>query len=214
MSEHDLPVTTWSTVASFTPELSLAEGRAQGADGRVELRRGPFYAFGGYGYSRTQYESAQDDFGVWFGEPVQVYHPPHDRRHQANALASLDLGPYTVAGRFEYASGLPFTRPLGFDEWFDFRTDLPHVDGNYGETRLLLDRPYNGRLPPSHRLDLSLKRTVDFRSRRFELQAGVINAYGQTNMFYYDIFTNRRVDQLPFAPYVSVRLQPASGAQP
>jgi hypothetical protein len=209
---RNLPVTTWSTIASFTPDLSLATGRAHGADARLELRRGPFYGFGSYGYSWTEYESAQADFGVWFGVPVLSFHPPHDRRHQANALASLELGPYTFAARWEYGSGFPFTRPLGFDELFDFRTNLPDVRGQYGQTRVLLDLPYNGRLPPIHRLDLSMKRVAHLRSRELQLQAGVINAYDQTNIFYYDVFTNRRIDQLPFAPYLSVKLEPRSAA--
>jgi hypothetical protein len=209
----NLPVATWSTVARFTPELSLADGRTHGADGRVEYRRGAFYGFGGYGYSWTEYESAQDDFGVWYGVPVQSYRPPHDRRHQANALASLELGRYTFATRWEFGSGFPFTRPLGFDELFDFRTDLPNTTGRYGETRLLLERPYNGRLPPTHRLDLSMDRMVDVRSRQLQLQAGVINVYNQSNIFYYDVFTSRRIDQMPFAPYLSLRVQPQSSTR-
>ena len=55
-----------------------------------------------------------------------------------------------------------------------------------------------------------LRRVVEVRSREMELQAGVINVYGQTNIFYYDVFTDRRIDQMPFAPYMSVRLQPRS----
>jgi hypothetical protein len=38
-------------------------------------------------------------------------------------------------------------------------------------------------------------------------QAGVINAYDRTNMFYYDIYSHRRVDQLPLAPYAALRLE-------
>jgi hypothetical protein len=155
-----------------------------------------------------EYRSAQESFGVWFGEPIQRYHPPHDRRHQANALASFERGPYAFAARWELASGFPFTRPLGFDEWFDFRSSLPNVVGQYGQTRLYLDRPYNGRLPPTHRLDISAERSLNIRSHRLELHAGVINLYDQNNMFYYDIFSDRRIDQLPFAPYFSVRIQP------
>jgi hypothetical protein len=207
-----LPVSTWSTVAAFTPDLSLADGRAHGADGRIEYRRGPFYGFGAYGYSWTEYRSAQEDFGVWFGEPVQTFHPPHDRRHQANALASLELGPYTFAARWEFGSGFPFTRPLGFAELLAFGADLPNVRGSYGQTRVLLDRPYSAQLPSIHRLDVSMERIVDVGSRQLQLQAGVINAYDRKNIFYYDVFTTRRIDQLPLAPYVSVRIQPRSGA--
>jgi hypothetical protein len=42
---------------------------------------------------------------------------------------------------------------------------------------------------------------------RMELQAGAINVYNRSNMFYYDLFTGRRVDQLPFAPYLSISLR-------
>jgi hypothetical protein len=206
-----LPVTTWSTTARFSPDLSLASGRSHGADARLEIRRGPFYAFGGYGYGWTEYESSQEAFGVWFGEPVQRFHPPHDRRHQANALASLRLGPYAFAARWDFGSGFPFTRPIGFDEQLDFRGNLPNVRGRYGETRVLLDSPYGGRLPSVHRLDVSAERLVRLRSYELQLQAGVINAYDQSNIFYYDLFTNQRVDQLPFAPYLSLRLQPRAG---
>lgn len=209
----NLRVATWSPLATFTPDLALADGRAHGADGRVEFRRGPFYAFGAYGYGWTEYESVQEAFGVWYGESVQSYHPSHDRRHQANVLASLELGRFTLAARWVFGSGFPFTRIIGFDEVFDFRTALPTVRRTYGETRVLLDRPFAGRLPTTHRLDVSVERLFDVGSRQIQLQAGVINVYDRTNIFYYDVFTTRRVDQLPFAPYLSVRLQPQSSTR-
>lgn len=214
---YDLTVATWSTSARFVPDLSVANGRSHGADARLELRSGPFYLFGGYAYSWTEYSSAQENFGVWFGQPVLTYHPPHDRRNQVNALASLALGRYTLSASFEYGSGFPFTRPIGFDQLIDFRTDrtdLPDIRRTFGDTRVLLERPYNGRLPPTHRLDISVKRPVDIGSQEIQLQAGVVNLYDQTNIFYYDVFANRRIDQLPFTPYVSVKLQPRSAARP
>jgi hypothetical protein len=211
---YDLPVTTWSTVARFATDLSLADGRSYGGDARMEYRSGPIYLFGAYAYSWTEYESAQADFGVWFGEPVLTFHPPHDRRHQLSALASLELGAYTLEAHWELGSGFPFTRPLGFDELIPFPTDnsqLPRVTRTPGETRVLLDRPYNGRMPATHHLDLSVKRALPVGSHELDLQAGVINAYDHTNIFYYDVFTNRRIDQLPIAPYLSVKIQPRSG---
>jgi len=211
---YDLPITTWSTIARFSTDLSLANGRSYGADARVEYRRGPLYLFGSYAYGWTEYRSAQADFGVWFGEPVLTFHPPHDRRHQLSALASVELGAYTLGAHWEFGSGFPFTRPLGFDELIPFPTDktqLPRVTRTPGETRVLLDRPYNGRMPATHHLDISVKRSMSVGSQELELQAGVINVYDQTNIFYYDVFTNRRIDQLPVAPYLSVKIQPRAG---
>jgi outer membrane receptor protein involved in Fe transport len=205
---RNLPATTWGTSATFTTEVTPADGRVHGADARMEYRRGPFYGFAGYGYGWTEYETAQESFGEWFGEPIQSYHPAHDRRHQANALASFDIAGFTVAARWELGSGFPYTQPLGFDEYFDFRESLPSVRDSYGPTRVLLDRPYNERLPSVHRLDLSAERTFDVRARKLQLQAGVLNAYDRKNIFYYDVFTGRRIDQLPFAPYAALRLLP------
>jgi hypothetical protein len=72
---------------------------------------------------------------------------------------------------------------------------------------MLLDRPFTGRLPAMHRLDVSLERGLDLRFGRLTAQVGAINAYDRRNMFYYDLYTARRVDQLPLAPYASLTLR-------
>ncbi|MCJ7629321.1 MAG: TonB-dependent receptor, partial [Longimicrobiales bacterium] len=81
-----IPVPIWRAVAQFTTDLGRADGEAYGADVRVEYTTPRFYGFLGYGYSWTLYEASQAEFSTWFGEPVQSYHPPHDRRHQLNAI--------------------------------------------------------------------------------------------------------------------------------
>ncbi len=206
-----IPVTVWSAVAQFTTQLGRADGETWGADARVEYSSPRFRGLLGYGYSWTLYEVSQREFSNWFGEPVQRYHPPHDRRHQINALLSLNLGDFTASARWQLGSGLPFTRPIGFDEGFDFDRELPQVKTTLGTTRLLLDKPFTGRLPVVHRLDVSLNRTFYMSFGQIVVQAGVINAYDRRNMFYYDLFTGRRLDQLPLLPYASVTLRvPAS----
>jgi hypothetical protein len=202
-----IPVTVWSAVAQFSTQLARADGESWGADVRLEYASPRVRGFVGYGYSWTRYEAAQRQFASWFGEPVQRYHPPHDRRHQVNAILSLDLGAFTTSARWQYGSGLPFTRPIGFDETFDFSRELSQVTTTIGTTRLLLDKPYTGRLPMVHRLDLSLERAFAVSFGQIVVQGGVINAYDQRNMFYYDLFTGRRLDQLPLAPYASVTLR-------
>jgi hypothetical protein len=202
-----IPVTVWSAVAQFNTQLGRANGKTWGADLRIEYSRPHFRGILGYGYSWTLYEASQQEFTTWFDEPVQSYHPPHDRRHQVNAILSLDLGAFTASARWQFGSGLPFTRPIGFDEAFDFARELSNVKATHGTTRLLLDKPFTGRLPLVHRLDLALAREFDVSFGQIVLQAGVINAYDRQNMFYYDLFSGRRLDQLPLAPYASVTLR-------
>lgn len=200
------PVTVWSTVAQFSTDLARADGIVYGADLRLEYNSRRLYGFVGYGYSVTEYESAQDHFSVWFGEPVQRYHPPHDRRHQINSMMSWRISDYLVNVRWQLGSGLPFTRPMGFDGLIDFTDGLPDVRQRYGTPRVILERPFQGRLPVYHRMDVSVERTFSFESMELALEAGVINAYNQRNIFYYDVYTHRRIDQLPFSPYVSLKM--------
>ncbi|MEX2601376.1 MAG: TonB-dependent receptor [Balneolaceae bacterium] len=202
-----IPIAVWSTFARFTTDLALADGRVYGGDVRIEVNRHPFYGFIGYGYSWTEYSSEQEHFGVWFGEPVQNYHPTHDRRHQLNSHMSLILGSYTLGVRWQLGTGLPYTRPIGFDELHFFDDRLPNVRGMFGSQRVLLDRPYGGRTPTYHRLDVSLEREIDTAAGLLTLQAGAINMYDHSNIFYYDVYTHRRINQMPFAPYLSLKLE-------
>ena len=78
------------------------------------------------------------------------------------------------------------------------------MTGVPGTTRLILDRPFNARLPAMHRLDLSAGRAFRLPIGMIDLQAGAINSYDQRNIFYYDLFSGRRVDQLPLVPYAAI----------
>ena len=204
---RDIPVTTWSNIARFTTTLVPADGRVYGGDVRLELQRRRFYTMAAYSYSFTRYETEQDHFGTWFGEPVQRYHPPHDRRHQINAVAGVDAGPYSFSARFQFGSGLPFTQPLGFDDIIYFEPFLPEVRTDPGTPRILLDKPFRGRMPDYHRLDVSAARVFHFGSVDMTISAGAVNTYNQTNIFYYDLYTHRRVDQMPFIPYLSIKTE-------
>ncbi|HWV58046.1 MAG TPA: Plug domain-containing protein, partial [Longimicrobiales bacterium] len=205
----NVPVPRWSAEAWFQTDLIPANGPAYGADIRAEYVTPVFYGMLGYGYGWLEFEAAHNDFGIWFGEPVQRFHPPHDRRHQLNVVGSLDFAGFTASLRWQLGSGLPFSRPLGFDENFDFSWDLHDVAANLGTPRVVLDRPFTARMPVMHRLDLSIGRGIDMPLGRLELQAGAINVYDRPNMFYYDLFTGGRVDQLPIAPYAAVSLRDA-----
>lgn len=202
----DLPVPIWSVLARFTTTLARANGDVYGYDVRVEVNQPQFYAYIGYGYSHTLYRASQDNFSLWFGDPVQRYHPPHDRRHQLNVVVSLATRFADVSVRWQVGSGLPYTQPIGFDDWVVL-DDLADVETTYGEQRLLYAKPYQGRLPAYHRLDVSVERAFAVRSGALTVQAGAINTYDQANLFYYDLFTAQRVDQLPFIPFVSLKAE-------
>lgn len=205
----NISIPTWTTVARVSTELTLADGDTYGADLRFEYSKGRFYGVVGYGYSLTTYESAQDNFGFWFDEPVQAFNPPHDRRHQVNTTGSYKWGDYLIGVRWQLGTGVPFTQPIGFDEVLFFDQGLPDVRNTVGTRRVILDKPFQGRLPVYHRLDASVERdfVLDNFAADLNVKVGVINAYDRANLFFYDVFTNRRSDQLPIVPYIAFKIQ-------
>ena len=202
----NLAVPIWSTRARFTTELTGAEGTSWGVDLRGEFERGRIYAYLGYGLSWTRYTASQDNFGTWFGTDIQTYHPPQDRRHELNAVVSANLDVFTVDLRWQLGSGLPYTKPFGFDVYVHLE-DLQQVARDFGTPRLLYDKPYRARLPSYHRLDVSRERTFTGELVDLTAKAGAINLYDRQNLFYFDLFTQRRVNQLPLVPYVALKIE-------
>lgn len=202
---YSLPVPRWTPVVRFNTTLARANGTAFGADLSVRYERHPLRLDLSYGYGQITYRAARSDLGAWGDEPVFEYPPPHDLRHKVNATVSLATEWLTANVRWQYSSGLPFTKVYGFDNMLEVRglRDKPFT--HLGTPRALYHRPYQARLPAYHRLDVSLQRTFDVASSvQLSAEAGAINAYDRSNIFYIDIFTLDRVDQLPMLPYVSL----------
>ena len=201
----DLAVAEFTSVPRLTTALLSASGRARGLDLRAEVRRGRAQLAVNYGLSSVQYQTVSDRNDLLFDTPVFTYRPGHDRRHQATVVASAYVAGLTFAGRFQYGSGLPYSRALGFDQYL-FPDGAPDLYGNPGTARVLYERPFNALLPAYHRLDVTAERIVRLPGARLTVQAGLLNAYDRANLFAYDIFTLRRVNQLPVIPTLGLRL--------
>lgn len=198
----DLPVPQWSPLVSFNTTLTPADGVAYGADVSLQYNRGPLRLGLSYGYGEVNYEAS-----VWAGGPAVEFPPPHDLRHKLGLTASLDADWLSVSARWQYNSGLPFTSVYGYDTMLEVRglRNTPFED--IGTPRAFFEEAYGARLPSYHRLDFSLKRSFDVSpSVGLSAEAGAINAYNRANVFYIDIFTLDRVDQLPLIPYLSLKI--------
>ncbi len=202
---RNLSVPTRNSTTRFTTDLVPANGFVYGGDIRLEYNSGLFYGLLGYGYSWTEYNTPREYISDWAGDSFQHFHPPHDQRHQLNTLVSIEPGPYTIGLRWQLGTGFPFIQPQGFFEALPFSELLPNTRDDPGTQRVITEM---GRLPINHRLDMSLERSFMLPSGRLYLQLGAVNLYGQKNIFYYDVYNNRGVDQLPFAPYFSVKFNP------
>lgn len=203
----NLSIARWSAFPRFTTSFQKADGEVFGIDARIELDTGIFYGFVNYGHSKVEYVAKQSEIQFWFGTQELIFSPPHDRRHQVNALASLAMYGFTLGIRFQFGSGLPFSRAVGFDEFIllDGPTDVFEEEGS---TRVLYGQPFDGRLPSYHRLDISLDKSFSFvGGTALVLQAGVTNAYDRTNLFYVDLFTLRSLNQLPLIPSFGAKFE-------
>lgn len=202
----NLFISEWTAFPRFTTNLQQANGRIWGLDLRLELNRSPFYMALSYGLSSVRYNAMQESLPLWFGTDELSFRPPHDRRHQFNALLSTRWNGFDVSARWQFGSGLPYNRAFGFDG-FVLLDGPVDVFEEAGSRRVVYERPYNGILPTYHRLDLSVERVFTLDALTLTTQASVINAYDRRNLFYLDVFTLSRVDQLPFIPSVGLKVE-------
>lgn len=202
----NLNIAEWTAFPRLTTKLQPADGRVIGLDLRVELRLGQFYGNVSYGLSSVEYTAKQASLELWFGTNAFTFRPAHDRRHQVNMLASGKLVGLDLSARWQFGSGLPFNRALGFDGYIlmDRAVDVFETEG---DRRVIYERPFNGILPSYHRLDISVAKTFSRRQADFTVQASILNVYDRANIFYLDVFTLRRADQLPFMPSFGLKVE-------
>lgn len=197
----------------FNQLISINRNKLSGDDANFVTETGNAY---GVDFS-LKYE--KQNLYLWFTYSLgyvnrddgdQVYPTIFDRRHNVNALATLNFGKnknWEASARWNLGSGFPFTQTQGFYENIDF-SNLLYTDiltGNFNLGTVLSEDRNGGRLSWYHRLDLSLKRTFKF-SEKTSLEAvfSLTNAYNRENVFYVDRITNNRVNQLPILPSVGL----------
>ena len=211
----DLSFPAFSEEVGVVAEFSQVNGRAQGVDLKAEVTSRHVYFSATYGHAEVNYvrppQLSRAIFLSGTGRSVELprleFNPPHDRRHQVGATLRVTAGAWSVGGRWQFGSGLPFTQVNGYytgvevtePTSFDFLTDV-------GPTLVSRSQTYGGRMPTYHRLDISIEHKMLLSQADLTLQAGVINAYDRANIFEYNIFTGNRVDQLPLIPSLGVRV--------
>lgn len=158
-------------------EFLTVTGYSAGAD--VLLRQFEEGRFGGWMAYTYTFNSRTDASGYRF-------FPSQDRRHDLNLVGSWRLPRYTLAARFNLASGTPYTRILGqFDRYlYDPAGEDYTTRGELTPVQFVAG-PRNGeRLPLTQRLDLSVTRsaTSGFTVTPY---VSIMNVYNAHNVFGY-----------------------------
>lgn len=202
-TSRNLQVAKWTPVPSFSPDIEPVDASADGLELQVNLRRASYNVSVGYGFSDVWYNARRQNLSRWFG-PLR-YWPPHNRRHKLSILAAADLWGFGVSVRWQYGSGPSYSRPLGFDEFIlmDGAVD-PFTET--GTRRIIYGEPYTDLLPSYHRLDVAVERTFTWNRASLTLHGALINAYDRANILYMDLYTGRRVDQLPLFPSIGIKV--------
>ncbi|MEM0995046.1 MAG: carboxypeptidase-like regulatory domain-containing protein [Bacteroidota bacterium] len=177
------------------PNFATETGEAYGVDFSLRYELPNLYVWATYSHGYVN----RDD-----GE--QIYPTVFDRRHNVNFLTTYNFGGgklWEASLRWNLGSGFPFTLTQGFYSLYDFQdgiqTDALTENAELGV--LFSENRNDGRLPYYHRLDVSLKRTIEFsRSTKLEVVASVTNLYNRNNIFFFDRVRYDRVDQLPILP--------------
>jgi hypothetical protein len=172
------------------PDFSTETGDAYGLDFTFSRQTNKVLMWATYSLG---YVNRDDGF--------QQYPTHFERRHNINLLVSYSLGrTWELGVRWNYGAGFPFTLTQGFygqqDVLGGIDSDVLTENPDLGI--IYSDQRNSGQLPDYHRLDLSLKKTIEFTKHlRLELMASVTNAYNRENIFYFDRVSYTRVDQLP-----------------
>ncbi len=159
------------------------------------------------------------NWSLWFGyslgfvnrdDGVQKFPALFDRRHNINLVFDYNWGraKHWQAGmRYNMGSGFAFTKIQGF---FGENKIKSGLETNFGIDNpdigiVYSDKINSGRLPYYHRLDMSIRRRFDFTKHlNLEVTFSVTNATNRNNIFYFNVLENRRVNQLPILPSLTM----------
>ena len=142
---------------------------------------------------------------------IREYRPHFDRRHNVNLVGSYTFGKkldWEFNARWNFGSGFPFSGTQGFYEYQNFSDGLYTDPNSTNGTLGIIYGPLNGkRLPPYHRMDISLKKEFALgKNSNLDITASAINIYDRENIFYFDRVRYQRVNQLPFLPSLGVSM--------
>jgi hypothetical protein len=161
-------------------------------------------------------------------DTASVSYPPiYDRRVDLDLVLRFPL-PWGIDGglRFNFGSGLPYTRPLAAYPYYDYRLGQGRWVPTYEEendaedapepvlqTAVALSDRNAERYPPYHRLDLSFRKRVVRRWGSYTPFLNLINAYDRRDnvLFYFYEYdktppVRTGISMLPVLPTIGVEV--------
>jgi hypothetical protein len=177
------------TLAAMLPYASTGRGNSGGVDLLLRLRRDHFFGWIAYSFSKSNRLDA----------PTQAWHlTAFDQTHAFTTVGSYERGAWRFGGRFQYATGLPYTPVLGAT--YDAQLDhyLP-----------VLGAPYSARYPDVAQLSLRAERVWHRRGLTIAAFLDINNLFRDARVERYTYsadFTQRHaLDEYVPLPSVGIR---------
>jgi len=149
----------------------VGTGSASGMEFLLQKKRGALTGWLGYTLGQVEHTFPALNNGLAF--PAS-----HDRRHEVNVVTKYQLGVWSLAVTWVFASGSPYTAPES--QYF-----IPLLDGTTQSYIHVSDKNAN-RLPDYHRLDISGSRKWESDHWETEVGLSVFNLYNRKNVWYRD----------------------------
>ena len=144
-------------------------GFARGVDLLAQKKTGRLTGWIGYSFGKVQYEFPELNNG-------RPYPASHDRTHEVKVVGKLSLRHWDLSATWVYATGKAYTAPES-QYYLDFK------DGTR-KGYIHISNKNSYRLPPYHRLDLSISRHFETRTAKYILGLSVFNVYNHKNLWY------------------------------
>ena len=192
-------------------DLLVGEGRSYGAD--LIVRRDVGETTGWLSVSLLKARRSFPDTGAGpEAAPIIEYPPVFDRRLDVDLVLRRELPHEIEAGlRWNFGTGLPYTRPLGLFELYRAQMIDLLVDPTYATG--VIYGPRNGeRYPVRHRLDISFRRTWEKGWGRITPHVSIVNVYNRKNVLFYsfnfrpEIPVRTGTSMIPVLPTIGVEV--------
>lgn len=170
LSEYTLRLST--DIRNRTTDVSelfyQGNGYSQGIEFLVQKKFGKHTGWISYTLSQTIYDFPDLS--------ASLYPALHDQTHEFKLIENLRVKNWTFGGAWIFATGKPYTEPLGSYE-------LTLLDGST-ETYISVGDKNGRRLPNYHRLDLSASHDFHWGDSQAQIGLSIFNVYNNTNVWY------------------------------
>jgi hypothetical protein len=200
-------------------DLLGGNGTSYGGDVLIRRDEGRVRGFVSISWVKAQRTFPDPTTGV-VPAPEITYPPIFDRRVDIDLVLTTTLPRrWDLGTRFNFGSGLPYTRPEGNYLFFQYLLSQPNRgrreatnSPDEADVAVLIGPRNHERYPPYHRLDVSLKKTMTYGWGQMVPYLEVLNVYNRKNVLFYFFQYNQDppvrsgVSMFPLLPTIGLEL--------